>query len=119
MHANTLTSNWGFWGFGVLGFWGRPRKSAARVFDFFAHHGRHFESGEGEGELRPEIHCVPIPVRDQAGQREVRPRSMAKPDEERDRQKDQQRKVGADATRVLQPLADVQAHDVENDRYSQ
>ncbi len=90
-------------------------QGAARIADLFAHGGDQFEAGEGEGDLRPEVDRVPVPCGQHVGDGEVGGGAMAE-SRRVPAMHDQhdERHVGADAAGVLQPLADVEADDVED-----
>src|SRR6202034_2588989 len=74
-----------------------------------------FEAGEGKGDLRPEIDGVPVPRRQHVADGEVRDGSVAPREECAERDEDGKRQEGADSACVLQPLADVEADDVQPD----
>ena len=90
------------------------RESFARIANLIAHGGDQLKPGKGEGDLRPEIDGIEIPVRHHVGNREVRDGTVAHINKGCDGGKHQQRNVGGDAARVLQPLADVQADDIQD-----
>ena len=92
------------------------RQSTARIAHLFGHAGNQLEAGEREGDLRPEVDGVPIPRGTHVGERELRDRAVAQADQHGHAGEDQQRQIGADAARVLQPFADVEADDVEHHR---
>ena len=97
----------------------RAGQSTARVVDLFAHGRDELEAGKCKGDLRPEVHCVPVPRGHHVGQGEMRDGAVARANYDCHDDQNQQGRIGSYATGVLQPFADVKADDVERDGENQ
>ncbi len=94
----------------------RTRKRTPRITHLFAHRGDKLKPSESKRDLRPEVHRVPVPRRHHVLHGKVRRRAVLEHDDHRYEAKYHERQIRADAAGILQPLADIQANDVEDHR---
>ena len=90
-----------------------PGDGAAGGLDFVSHGGGGLDGAEGEKDVGPEDGVVERPVGDEAGGRDVEDNAETEPGDEGEQEEKGERDEDAECADVVEPLAGVDAEDVE------